>query len=296
MNRNYIDSYFTNDIGAPEVTAEPRDSFPDSDSDSDLDGADPGADNERPEPVRIAVAGDVGTGEEEAYRTAAVMDSLDEQYEFAALLLLGDNIYPEGEIHQLQEKVLDPFAPVLDGDTRLLPVLGNHDVDYGYREAQIEAFSMPGPWYSEMIGEDTLFIGLDSNQANNPDQLIFLENLLQAERPAWTIVTMHHPAFSAGYHGDEQSVQENFVPLFEEYGVTLVLAGHDHDYQRTVPINGVTYVVSGAAAYLRPAGRNEFTEVSWSTYSFVDLVIYPDRIEAQAIDHEGRSIDSFDLR
>lgn len=310
-NRNYIDSYLTNDIGAPEVTAEARqvgidagelmpelerefDAEPEAEAEGELKG-----ESERElevSPVRIAVAGDVGTGEAEAYRTAEVMDSLDQQYEFAALLLLGDNIYPEGEIDQLQEKLLDPFAPVLDGDTRLLPVLGNHDVDYGYREAQIEAFSMPGAWYSEMIGENTLFIGLDSNQADNPEQLVFLEDLLKGERPAWTIVTMHHPAFSAGHHGDEPSVQKYFVPLFEKYGVTLVLAGHDHDYQRSVPINGITYVVSGAAAYLRPAGRNEFTEVSWSTYSFVDLVVYPDRIEAQAIDHEGRAIDSFDLR
>ncbi len=279
--RQYIGSYFSNDIGAPEVTEELIDIRPES---------------ETPQLIRLAVAGDVGTGDVEAYRTAEVMDSLDEQFDFAALLLLGDNIYPEGEIDQLQEKVIDPFAPVLDGRTKLLPVLGNHDVDNGYRDAQIEAFGLPGAWYSEMVGRDTLVIGLDSNQAENPEQLLFLESVLAGDRPRWTIVTMHHPAFSAGHHGDELAVQNNFVPLFERYGVAVVFAGHDHDYQRTIPINGTTYIVTGAAAKLRPAGRNELTAVSWSTYSFVDLAIYPDRILGQAIDHSGRAIDTFEIR
>jgi hypothetical protein len=55
--------------------------------------------------------------------------------------------------------------------------------------------------------------------------------------------------------------------------VQLVLAGHDHDYQRSEPIGAVTYVVSGGAAKLRPANRAEFTEVAWSTHHFVDLLI-----------------------
>ena len=61
-------------------------------------------------------------------------------------------------------------------------------------------------------------------------------------------------------------------------------------------INGVTYVVTGAAAKLRPTGREDFTAVAWSTHSFVDLLIYPDRIQGQAIDHDGRAIDQFTLR
>ena len=35
------------------------------------------------------------------------------------------------------------------------------------------------------------------------------------------------------------------MPLFESYGVQLVLSGHDHNYQRFAAQNGVTYVVHG---------------------------------------------------
>jgi hypothetical protein len=55
------------------------------------------------------------------------------------------------------------------------------------------------------------------------------------------------------------------------------------------------YVVSGGAAELRPANRADFTEVAWSTYHFVDLLIWPDRMEVRAVDQAGEMFDSFTL-
>jgi hypothetical protein len=107
---------------------------------------------------------------------------------------------------------------------------------------------------------------------------------------------MHKPAYSAGYHGSDESIQEEWVPLFEQYAVPLALAGHDHDYQRSKKVNGVTYVVSGGAATLRPTGRQDFTAVSASIRHFLDLVVSPTRLTGRAIDQNGNLIDSFDLR
>lgn len=277
-NRSYIDAYLSNDVGGPgrDQTTEPTEPL------------DPPA-------LRLAVAGDVGTGGSAEYRTAAIMDTLDEQTEFDAILLLGDNVYENGDAAQLQAKVFDPFAPVLDGQTDLLAVLGNHDVDHANGDAQASALGMPGRWYTSPT-ETTTIIALDSNQAANEAQRAWLQSNLAATSTPWTIVIMHHPAYSAGWHGGDADVQANFVPLFEEYGVDLVLSGHDHDYQRSKEINGVTYVVSGAAAKVRQTGRQDFTAVSWSTYNFVDLAIYADRIQGQAIDHDGRAIDTFTIR
>lgn len=244
--------------------------------------------------VRLGVAGDSGTGGADAYATTAAMDSLDRQHEYDAVLLLGDNIYEEGDPAQVDAKVLDPFASVLDNDTQLLVVLGNHDVDFGNGPAQAAALAMPGPWYSTVIG-DTEIIALDSNQSSNADQLAWLEETLSASRSTWIIAMMHHPAYSGGLHGSTPEVQEYFVPLFERYGVDLVLSGHDHDYQRTKPMNDITYVVTGAASKVRPTDAKSFTEVAYSVFSFVDLSIYPDRIEAQAVDHDGQAIDQFTL-
>ena len=111
----------------------------------------------------------------------------------------------------------------------------------------------------------------------------------------WTVAAMHHPAYSAGYHGSELPVREHWGPLFEQYDVDLVLAGHDHDYQRSTVQNGVTYVVSGAGAKLRPTGRRDFTAVSSSTLHYLDVLVYADRLLIRAVDQSGRSIDSFSL-
>ena len=91
------------------------------------------------------------------------------------------------------------------------------------------------------------------------------------------------------------AVRNAFGPLFERYGVQLVLAGHDHDYQRSQQISGVTYVVSGGAATLRGTERAEFTEVAWSTYHFVDIAVWSNRMELRAINQHGAVFDTFEL-
>lgn len=85
------------------------------------------------------------------------------------------------------------------------------------------------------------------------------------------------------------------MPIFEQYDVPLVFAGHDHDYQRSTPIGGVTYIVSGGAATLRPTGREDFTEVSTSTRHYVDLLAEDDRLTLRAIDQSGTLFDSAEL-
>ncbi len=51
----------------------------------------------------------------------------------------------------------------------------------------------------------------------------------------------------------------------------------------------------GGASELRPANRADFTEVAWSTYHFVDLLIWPDRMEVRAVDQAVELFDSFTL-
>jgi len=97
-----------------------------------------------PMAIRLAVAGDVGTGGSDEALTAAAMDTLEAQSEYDALVLLGDNVYPSGDPTKLQNAVFGPFAAVLDNGTQLLPVLGNHDVRDGNGESQATAIGMPG--------------------------------------------------------------------------------------------------------------------------------------------------------
>ena len=82
---------------------------------------------ERPS-LRLAVVGDVGTGDGYEWATAGLVAEAASAGPFDGLILLGDNAYPDGDPERLADTVFDPFGPVIDAGAALLAVLGNHDV------------------------------------------------------------------------------------------------------------------------------------------------------------------------
>ena len=249
--------------------------------------------------VRVAVAGDTGTGDSSEEATA---EQMTEQAQadggsYDALLLLGDLIYEDGEVDRVDDAVTQPFAALLESGTTLVPVLGNHDYVSDEQTQIMDALGRDTTWYATRTGPLRVIV-LDTEQTGDPGQTAWLQETLRTPQPSgtWTVVAMHKPAYSAGQHGSDKDVQRLWAPLFDRYDVPLVLAGHDHDYQRSKPINGVTYVVSGAGAKLRPTGHDDFTAVSASTLHFVDMLVYSDRIVLRAIDQAGMLVDMFTLR
>lgn len=240
---------------------------------------------------RLAVLGDIGEPGSRLAATARAVADLSEPVPYDALLLLGDNVYPAGDPARLDEIVFEPFGSILDGGTRLLAVLGNHDVADGHGRAQMQALGMPGRWWAQAWGEDLLVVGLDSSDVDNPAQRAFLERTLAESDATWKIVALHHPPYSAGYQGSSTDVRAAFSPVFERYGVQLVLSGHEHDYQRSVPIDGVVYVVTGGVARTRRTGEDDFTAVSFSWHHFVDLSVFEDRLLIRAVNQDRRVAD-----
>ena len=246
--------------------------------------------------LRLAVAGDVGYAGSRGRRTAEAMTAAEDGRNYDALLLLGDNVYPSGDPAGLDQAVFEPYAGVLDDGTALLAVLGNHDVKDGNAEGQVEWLGMPGRWWSRAFGDELLVVGLDSNETDSEVQRTWLENTLRGSTARWRVVTLHHPPYSAGYQGSALDVRAAFSPLFERYGVQLVLAGHEHDYQRSRPIRGVTYVVSGGASDTRRTSREEFTAVAWAWHHFVDIGVYAERMVVRAVNQDGRVFDQASIR
>ncbi|WP_322030330.1 metallophosphoesterase family protein [Paraburkholderia sp. J76] len=56
----------------------------------------------------------------------------------------------------------------------------------------------------------------------------------------WIVVQMHQDALSSSKtgNGSDKGIREAWLPLFDRYGVDLVLCGHDHDYERSYPVRG----------------------------------------------------------
>jgi 3',5'-cyclic AMP phosphodiesterase CpdA len=248
--------------------------------------------------ARLAIAGDTGMRNDAVEATAKQMqlESEREGEPYDALVILGDMIYPDGDADLTDRSITEPFARILE-DAVLVPVLGNHDVQSGEGREIMNRLGRDTDWYVEKVGPVRLIV-LDSNRVGNKEQRAWLRGVLAEKQPpdTWTIAAMHHPPYSAGEHGSSMNVRRAWVPLFEAAGVPLVLAGHDHDYQRSKPQNDITYVISGGGSKLRDTGREDFTEVSASILHYLDLLVYDDRLEGRAIDHDGELIDSFTIR
>jgi 3',5'-cyclic AMP phosphodiesterase CpdA len=80
-------------------------------------------------------------------------------------------------------------------------------------------------------------------------QTRWLERMLAAAQRDrsidWIIVQMHQDAMSSSRNGNgsDKGIREAWLPLFDRYGVDLVLCGHDHDYERSWPVRGCKHHV-----------------------------------------------------
>ena len=144
------------------------------------------------------------------------------------------------------------------GSNAFFPTLGNHDYsgagdDTGsnYR-AYFDLPGVPGnsssnERYYDYVQGPVHFFAINSN-LQEPDgiksssiQGKWLQNQLAASTAPWKIVYFHHAAYStAATHGDTSVMQWPF----DQWGVDVVLQGHDHIYER-LEKNGVYYFVTG---------------------------------------------------
>jgi hypothetical protein len=70
-----------------------------------------------------------------------------------------------------------------------------------------------------------------------------LREARQDEDIDWIIVQMHQDALSSSKtgNGSDLGIRETWLPLFDRYGVDVVVCGHDHDYERSWPVRGCNH-------------------------------------------------------
>ena len=220
---------------------------------------------------------------------------------FDLVLHMGDIAYDSGTRAQFERVVFDVYADMLERFP-MFPASGNHEYETEDALPFREAFALPengGPggierWYSYDWG-DVHFVVLDT-ELTGAEQAAWLDADLSANRRPWTIVYQHRPTFSSGDHGGDPEVQKWFMPLFVKHRVPLVLAGHDHHYERTNTIDGVTYVVTGGGGRgTRGVGQSDFTAFSEQVCNFVYVTINGNELTLHAIDGTGQEFDSLRL-
>ncbi|MFN2488524.1 MAG: metallophosphoesterase [Actinomycetota bacterium] len=173
--------------------------------------------------MTIAAAGDISESEPGGQKATSDL-ILDEDPD--RVLVLGDSQYPAGSLNTLED-YYDPTWGRFKDKTD--PAPGNHD-KYGSSGYE-EYFDPPGPWYSFDLGKWHL-VSLDSNHPGHGAQLSFLERDLDTDDHLCDLAYWHHPRWSSGSdHGNITSAQSLWERAVDA-DVDLVLAAHDHVYER----------------------------------------------------------------
>ncbi|MHA2092269.1 MAG: metallophosphoesterase [Candidatus Kariarchaeaceae archaeon] len=184
----------------------------------------------------------------------------------------------------------------------VIPALGNHEDN---STKYYEQFALPNneQWYYYDWGNVRIIV-LNSDASSSQiqiDQKVWLENVLDLTPTSmWKMVFFHHNVYYSGRHENSTDLQEYWVPLFDEYNVTLVFYGHDHYYHRTKPIrndeivsvNGTVYITAGAwDAPLYDIDPQTYTAHANKTYHFVLMDVTDDSLHLETKDSSGSTFD-----
>jgi hypothetical protein len=273
--------------------------------------------------ISFIAFGDSGTGSTEQRQLADVMSR--DAFDFA--VHVGDIAYGnsggtgDATYATFQSFLFDIYGWLTT--KAFMPVQGNHDsrASNGNGKAYIDIFELPRNgasaafpdhaerYYSFDYGP-VHFVALDTEFAfqdttRRAEQLRWLEADLASATAPWIVALLHRaPYSSGGEHGSDLTVRAAFGPLFERYGVDLVLSGHEHTYERTIPIREsttasdafVTYIVSGGGgAPLYPSGTSTWTAFSASVHQYTKVAADTCTLTLNAIGLSGSVIDSTSL-
>jgi hypothetical protein len=243
--------------------------------------------------VRFMVVGDTGTGTAKQQELANVMVRFHEAFPFEFALLLGDNLYGSEKAEDYKTKFENVYKPLLDDKVKFYASLGNHDES---NQRLYENFNMNGEEYYTFKKGNVSFYALNSNYMDSK-QVKWLEEKLTSDTSEWKIAYFHHPPYSSGgKHGSSNKLREVVEPIFLKYGVNVVLAGHEHFYERIKPQKGIYYFISGAGGKLRKGDVKDsspLTEKAFdSDMSFMLFEVIEDQMHFQVVSRTEETVDS----
>jgi tartrate-resistant acid phosphatase type 5 len=259
------------------------------------------------EDVLFAVIGDFGQEGRHAFQVAEMIDSWDVDF----IITTGDNNYPDGEASTIDDNIGQYYHRYIgnyQGEynrgseiNRFFPSLGNHDWVAEGAEPYLDYFTLPGnERYYDFIWEGVHIFVLDSD-SHEPDgvgvsseQAAWLQESMADSEELWQVVVMHHPPYSSADHGSTDWMQWPF----KEWGADLVLAGHDHVYER-LEVDGLTYITIGLSGH---AARYTFPNVlPQSQFRYMEdwgalrILTTADGMRIEFIIVDGTVIDSVEI-
>ena len=242
--------------------------------------------------LKFAVIGDTGTGDEHQYAVGQQMARARSRFPFEFVIMAGDNMYGADKPADFVKKFEKPYKQLIEEGVKFYAALGNHD--NASNQVNYKPFNMGGrEYYSFRPKLGVRFFALNSNYMDQK-QLAWLDTELAASGSDWKIVYFHHPIYASGMHGSNMELRAVLEPLFLKYGVTVVITGHEHFYERIKPQQGIQYFVVGGSAKLRKGdieNRGLTAKGDDKDYTFMLVEIVDNQLYFQVVSDSGKSID-----
>jgi hypothetical protein len=257
------------------------------------------------EPFVMVAAGDGASGENNSEKVVNLISSINPNL----FLYLGD-VYEKGSSTEftnwygLDGSNFGLFRSITD------PTVGNHEYtseptargyfNYWDNIPNYYSFDADG-WHFVSLNSNFSFIGVNGKSA----QYLWLASDLAAHANACTIVYYHHPLFNIGPEGETKAMAEIWA-LMAKDGVSIVLNGHDHDYQRWVPLDGngqpsptgITEFVAGGAGHGLQKFNKSDDRVAYSNdanptaFGVLKFILHPSGVDFSYINDSKATIDS----
>jgi len=268
-------------------------------------------------PARFFAFGDLGTSTPDQL---AIRDRmLAQHHDIDLWFTTGDNAYPAGTHQAYQAHVFSIYREMW---TRIpvFPVPGNHDYITENAQPYLDNFFLPrNAWreedkerYYSIDWGPIHFVGLDSEdpmfQLDGEDDMVaWVDADLAATDKPWKIVAWHRPPYEGHpTRAPDVATWYHLVPLMQKHGVQLVLLGHNHFYERMVPIldnapssyrqGAVTYVVTGSAGRsLYDIAPWEFQAVGIQDFNYLIGDVSFCELRLQAYNGDGEKLDDFTI-
>jgi len=241
------------------------------------------------------------------------------------VLLLAGDLTDGGSIDKRFEWTHEYFAGMgpLFGRVPVIAAPGNGESElHWFRHYHRQPGD--GAYFNLRYGDAEIFV-IDSNLEDREQresgfrerQKAWLKQALASSTAKWKIAMHHHALMSTDdddygdswtgvSRGGDAVPAAELQPLYEQYSVDLVIVGHLHTYERSWPIRGGKVDLVKGVTYLQVGGMGGnledfqptkpwFNRKAFRDHHFVMLRGAGDRLEAEAIDAEGRVRDTFTL-
>jgi hypothetical protein len=164
-----------------------------------------------------------------------------------------DLVFALGDLSEVKDpKCFFNLVSKLDGNNKFKIALGEDDTDSNKIHSSsrfsdfVRHFDLDSPFYS-FDYQNVHFLAMSTGKGsyipyeNGSAQYQFIDNDLNKatnnSNIDWIIVYGYRPFYtSPTIHPAEEIVRETYAPLFEKYGVDLVITSHNHNYQRSYPL------------------------------------------------------------